>query len=106
MNLDQMLYLIFEADRAGNIWIAERQISDMDRKTTLEDVASLQFENLVSVIEFNPVEHTSRDVTEDFAKEVQNIWALKEEPLTDLQREFIEYHLGVSVANQFAEAAE
>jgi len=106
MNLDQQLYLIFEADRAGNSWIAERQISDMDRKTTLEDVASGQFSDLVAVIEFNPIEHGSRDVTEDFAKEVATIWALEEEPLTDTQREFLEFHIGVSFANQFAQAAE
>jgi hypothetical protein len=68
MNLDRQSFLIFEADRAGNIWIAEREWADMDKQTTLEDVASGQFSDLVSVIEFNAVEHTSRDVTEDFAK--------------------------------------
>jgi hypothetical protein len=59
MNLDRQSFLIFEADRAGNIWIAEREWADMDKQTTLEDVASGQFSDLVSVIEFNAVEHTS-----------------------------------------------
>jgi hypothetical protein len=58
MNLDRQSFLIFEADRAGNIWIAEREWADMDKQTTLEDVASGQFSDLVSVIEFNAVEHT------------------------------------------------
>jgi hypothetical protein len=106
MQLDRMSYLIFEADRVGNIWIAERKWSDMDRRTTLDDVASLQFENLVSVIEFNSIEGTSRDVTEDMAKDVADIWAREGEPLTELQREYLEFHLGVSFANQFAQAAE
>ncbi len=107
MNLDRQSFLIFEADRAGNIWIAEREWSDMDKQTTLEDVASGQFSDLVSVIEFNAFEHTSRDVTEDFAKEVADMWARGGEPLTDTQREFLEFHIGVSFANQFRlEAAE
>jgi hypothetical protein len=45
-------------------------------------------------------------VTEDFAKEVADIWAREGEPLTDTQREFLEFHIGVSFANQFAQAAE
>lgn len=104
LNLDRMSYLILECDRAGNIWIAEREWADMDRATTVDDIASGQFENLVSVIEFNPVEHGSRDVTEDFASEVAARWA--DEPLNEFRREFIEFHLGVSVANRFAQAAE
>jgi hypothetical protein len=45
-------------------------------------------------------------VTEDFAKEVADIWAREGEPLTDTQREFLEFHIGVSFANQFSQAAE
>lgn len=106
MKLDQMFYLIFEADRAGNIWLAERELADMDKATTLDDIASGQFEDLVSVIEFNPAEHTSRDVTEDMARAIADRWAIEGEPLTDVQREFLEFHIGVSFANQFAQAAE
>ncbi len=106
MNLDRMSYLVLECDRAGNIWIAEREWSDMDRATTLDDIASGQFEDLVSVIEFNPVEHGSRDCTEDFARAVMTRWADNGDPLTELQREFLEFHLGVSTANSFAQAAE
>lgn len=107
MNLDRQSYLILECDRAGSIWIAEREWQDMDRKTTIQDIAEGQFSDLVSVLEFNAIEGTAHDVTEDMAREVMTVWADRGEPLADTEREFLEFHLGISTANQFRlEAAE
>ena len=105
MNIDRMSYLVFEADSQGVVYLAEREWADMDRKTTIDDIASGQFEFLVTVIEFNAAENTSRDVTEDFAKAVMTIWASRGDPLTDTEFEFIEFHLGSSMAHQFPRQA-
>ena len=102
---DNMVYLITLAHLNGP-YVAERNVSDMDRDTTLRHIAEGQFEGLAQVIELNPAEHTSRDVTEDFAQAVSDLWAQQGEPLSDGQREFVEAHIGVSFANQFAQAAE
>ena len=105
MTQDAMRYIVFVADQFGS-YMPERELADMDRKTTLELVAHGEWEGLSQVIEFNPAEFSSRDVTEDFAKEVADIWADQGEPLSDFQREFVEAHLGVSFANHFQMAAE
>jgi hypothetical protein len=102
---DHMVYLVTVAHLNGP-YVKERDECDMDYITTLNDIADGQFAGLAQVIEINPAEHSSRDVTEDFAQAVSDIWADQGEPLLDWQREFVEAHLGVSFANQFAQAAE
>lgn len=101
---DHMIYFVTVAHEAGD-YTPERNVADMDRATTVRDIAEGQFEGLSQVIEFNPHEATSRDVTEDVVHEVTDIWAHSGEELSDWQVEFVEAHLGVSAANLFRRAA-
>jgi hypothetical protein len=101
---DRMIYLVI-CSHKGAAYLHERDLADMDRVTTVQHVAEGQFETLVQVIELNPVEHTSRDVTEDIVSDVANIWAQGGEALTDWQRDFIEQHQGVIAANRYRRAA-
>lgn len=101
---DQMIYLLVAADKGG-AYLPERKLSDLDRATTVKDIAAGQYEDLIQVIELNPVEGICRDVTEDMAWEVSAIWSANGEPLSDWQRDFIEQTIGLAAARAFPEAA-
>ncbi len=102
--LDRQLFLVV-CSHKGQAYVAERDLSDMDSGTTLKQIAAGEWTNLVSVIVFNPAEHICTDVTEEFARAVQNLWANSDEPLTDWQRDFIEQHISIQAANAFATEA-
>lgn len=99
---DHMTYIVIEATRFGRTtYIAERDVCDMDRATTIRDIADAQYDRLAQVIEINPVEGTCRDVTEDIAREVMTVFASQGEPLSRWQRDFVEQHVGMQAAASF-----
>ncbi len=104
-NLDRQLYMVICSDK-GEHYVAERELSEMDSGTTLKDIAAGEWTNLVSVIVFNPVEHICSDVTREFANAVMGLWADRDEPLTDWQKDFIQQHISIQAANSFLQAAE
>lgn len=101
---DQMIYLVVTAHKDGS-YLPERKLSDLDRATTVKDIADGQYEDLIQVIECNPVEGICQDVTEDIAWEVSARWATEGEPLTGWRRDFIEQIVGLDAARSFPEAA-
>lgn len=101
---DRMIYLVVCRHHTGN-FLPERETADLDRATTVRQIAEGQFSNVAQVIELNPVEHTSRDVSEDIAREVMTIWAHRGEPLADQQVDFIEQHVSIGAARSFQRAA-
>ena len=101
---DQMICLLVAADKGG-AYLPERKLSDLDRATVIKDIAGGQYEDLIQVIELNPVEGTCRDVTEDIAWEVSAIWSANGEPLSDWQQDFIEQTIGLEAARSFPRAA-
>lgn len=103
-NLNRMIYLVTVAHLGGD-YMSERNVSDLDRVSTVNDLASGQLEGLVSVLECNAAEGICHDVTEDIARDVSTIWADAGEPLSDWQVEFIEVHLGLNAASSFRRAA-
>jgi hypothetical protein len=62
--MDRMLYIVVCAHRLGD-YLPERNLCDLDLKTTLKDICEGQFKDIKHVYEVNVVEGTSRDVTED-----------------------------------------
>ena len=100
---DRMVYVVIVAHESGD-FIPEQPVY-VDRKTVVRDIANGQYEELVQVLECNPVEHICNDCSEDIAWEVSARWADDGEPLTDWQRDFIEQFLGLDVANAFPRAA-
>jgi len=101
---DRMSYLVTVAHPRGD-YLSERALSDLDRTTTVKDIADGQFTNVLQVIEFNPAEGICHDVTEDIAREVMTEWAKSGEPLEAWQFDFIALHVGLSAANSFRRAA-
>ena len=71
---DHMAYIVLVAHQSGE-YLPEQSVSSLDRATVVKDIADGQYEDLIQVIELNPVEGTCRDVTEDIAWEVSAIWS-------------------------------
>jgi hypothetical protein len=103
-NSNRMTYLVTLAHLGGD-FMPERNVSDLDRASTVNDIANGQLEGLVSVLECNPAEGICHDVTEDIAQEVMTIWSNEGETLHDWQVEFIEVHVGLHAAASFKRAA-
>jgi transcriptional regulator NrdR family protein len=101
---DRMIYFCTVATNSGDV-VQERSVSDLDRASTVKDIAAGQIEDLVQVIECNVVEGTSRDVTSDIARDVMNIWANEAEPLADWQYVFVEMFVSKQAADSFRRAA-
>lgn len=91
MNIDRQFYTVI-----SSTVVHERRLSDIgDRAQTIRDIRTGQIEDVQRVIEYQPVEDWSRDVSEDFAREI----AAQIEPgdkVSDDLREFIESHCGVN----------
>jgi len=101
---DRMIYLVTVAYEDGD-YVSPRPLSDLDRATTIKDIASGEIEDLVQVLECNPVEGICRDVTTDIAREVMDVWANNGEPISNRQKNFIELHVSLSAARAFRRAA-
>jgi hypothetical protein len=61
---DRMIYVVVSARKDGAL-LPERNVCDLDRITTIKDIADGQFGEVDQVLECNPVEGTCRDVTDD-----------------------------------------
>ena len=72
----------------------ERDPAEMDRKTTLADFLSGQFDKPLRVLEVIPGEGSCRDVSEDIARSL----AALREPLPQAVIAFIEKHAGIRLA--------
>jgi hypothetical protein len=66
-NLDRMLYFVLCRYGKAASW-AERDVTDMDQRTTIAQIRSGDLPNVVTVLECNPVEHVCSDVTEEVMK--------------------------------------
>jgi hypothetical protein len=67
MHPDRMFYIVVSGHRDGD-YLPERDLSNMDRATTVADIRSGELLNVVHVIEFNIAERIVSDVTEDILK--------------------------------------
>lgn len=93
-------YIVFCGSKEP--YIRERNADELDRTSTIRQLAEGQFDVPHKVIEYDLESGACRDVTRELAAEVANQWAEDGEPLSDWRREFIELSLGVAVANSFA----
>jgi hypothetical protein len=89
-------------DKTGYEWTPERRLIDTSWDATVGDIARGEFKDVSQVI------HASmgKDVLDIIAREVMDIWADREESLSDWQREFVQLNVSVQAANRFLQAAE
>jgi hypothetical protein len=101
LGISKMLIVICK-DKTGYEWLPERRRIDTSWDATVSDIARGEFKDVSQVI------HASmgKDVLDIIAREVMDIWADREEPLSDWQREFVQLNVSVQAANRFLQAAE
>lgn len=99
---DRMVYVVIVAHKSGD-FLPEQNVSEMDRKTVVRDIASGQYEGLVQVLECNPVEHICDDVTSEIMGEAafEIIKDTHYDDLNDWQRAFVaDYAQGALAAHR------
>lgn len=83
--------------RIGHSWI-ERHVNETGRSTLINDLIGGQIENPVRILEVDPAEGTSRDVTEDVAKALADWSNSTSEPLSRSLISFIHDNAGAAWA--------
>lgn len=94
-------YVVVCGDTEDEAYTPERMVSDCTYSRTIADIAEMQFDNLLRVIEIG----TGRDMTEQMVRAAMNMWAQSGEPISRCKRQLIELHIGVQAANSFRSAA-
>ena len=90
---DRTFYMVFCRASDGEVYAAERTFKDMNEAEIVKDIAQGQVENVLAVFEFNPSEHTSRDISEDIAYAVKaRCWA-DYGAVTKSAQSFVETHI-------------
>lgn len=102
---DRMVYLVICRAKDGAEYVAERCTCDLSRQCTVQDIADGQVENVLQVLECNPVEGICNDVTDEIAKAVMTVWADGGEALTYSQYNFVETLVSTRAARSFLRVA-
>jgi hypothetical protein len=71
MNLDRDMYLVV-LNHANGPYIPETDLARTGIKIVTEDLMHGQYEDVLAVLEVNPVEHTARDCTHDFKPVIED----------------------------------
>lgn len=83
-----MYFVKCDFGKIGHAWI-ERNVNETDRSTLINDLIGGQIENPLQILEVDPVEGTSRDVTEDVAKALADWSGSTCEPLSRALVDFV-----------------
>ena len=92
---DQTIYLAL--NDFGELGRAYCEASEdrSDLETTISDLISGQYDNLVRVVAFNTAERWSEDVSEDIAREIMRRLTLAGDDLPSSLEGFVDSHLGL-----------
>ena len=90
---DDTVYIV-EDDFGTKLGRVYREIhsAQCDRETTLQDLSTGQYNDPVRVIAFNTREGWSRDVSYEFATEIQRRADIDRRELTGTLAEFVEFY--------------
>lgn len=94
-------FYIVVCSSAKGTYVAERDVAVSTYAGTIDDIVSMQFDNLCQVLEIG----SGRDVTEQMVRAAMMEWAHRGEPLTEGQYALVELHIGVHAARSFRRAA-
>lgn len=94
-------FILADFGSLGTAWV-ERDPNDMDRETTIRDLMSMQIDKPLRVLEVDPAEGTSRDVSEDIAREIAD--RTQRDPLHQPLIDFIHDHAGAALARELKAA--
>ena len=93
VGFDVDVYVVL--DDFGSIGRSYRETSEesADRESLIRDLMDGQFNNPVRIVCFNTAQGTSRDVTIEIAREIQDRVSRKGEEISPGLRDFIEWEL-------------
>lgn len=97
-----ILYFIEARFHTGCAFV-ERASNDMTYAETLRDIATGQVSDVVRVIEVNPTEFSSRDISEDLALDIIRNLSRDGDPVRPFLRPFLETHAPDALAEYEAE---
>ena len=96
--LDKDFYLVLEDFTNG---AAFRETDEgIDHHTLITDLLTGQYDQVLRVVAFNPVEGWSSDVSEDIAHELEQLISAEDLEVSDALRDFIESHTGRRIGAQ------
>lgn len=98
--LDKDFYLVLEDFRDGASF--RETDESTDHPTLIADLLAGQYDRVLRVVAFNPVEGWSRDASEDIARELERRLAVGDSEIADGLKEFIESQLGRAIGVQLA----
>jgi len=89
---DETVYLVVDSFGAQGSVYRETEIERADLETIISDLLTGQFSNPVRVVAFNTLEHWSKDVSADLAKEIQVRCDIDGVEVPEHIRDFVETH--------------
>lgn len=96
--LDRDFYIVLEEFKSG---AAFRETDEgVDYPTLINDLLSGQYDKVLRVVAFNPVEGWSHDASEDVAQELERRIATEGRKISDALKDFIEAQLGRKIGVQ------
>lgn len=94
-------FILADFGRYGTKWV-ERDPNDCDRETTIRDLIAMQVDRPLKVIEIDIEEGTSRDVSEDIAREIAA--RAQRDPLCQPLIDFIHDNASAALARELRAA--
>lgn len=88
---DETVYLVVDSleDRSS---VREIEVERNDIETVIADLIAGQFNDPVRVVAFNTLEHWSKDVSKDIAREIQSRCDIEGVPVPEHIRDFVASH--------------
>lgn len=87
---DQTVYVVIEQSGVpGSVY---REVECIDLETIVADLLSGQFSDPVRVVAFNTLEHWSKDLSLDVAREIQARCDIDGAPIPEHLTDFVESH--------------
>jgi hypothetical protein len=96
---DQTLFVVVDSRAAGARARQELQIEFADFDAVVNEFIAGQFYDPVRVIAFNTLEHWSKDLSADVAREIQTRCDIDGTPVPEHVQDFLERH-GQAVSNR------
>jgi hypothetical protein len=89
---DQTLFVVVDRVGAAGRGSSEAEIERTDFEGIISDLLSGQFGDPIRVVAFNTLEHWSKDVSADVAREIQTRSDIDGENLPDHLQDFVKLH--------------
>jgi hypothetical protein len=90
---DQTIYVVVDGCQHGKIY-QEIEIERADFEAALTDLLSGQFNEPIRVVAFNTLEHWSKDISVDIAREIQCRCDMDGTDVPQYLASFMEIHIG------------